>query len=67
QANKLAQKRSISILISILYLISLIRWLHNNNYNNNNKTRWRRPYVYSPTVILKQLISHTNNRNLLAI
>ena len=44
------QKRSTSILISILYLIGLIRWPH-------NKTRGcGRPYVYSPTVILRCFI-----------
>ena len=51
QTNKLAQQiRSTSILISILYLIGLIHWPH------NNKPRPGRPYVYSPTVILRCFI-----------
>ena len=50
QANKLAQqKRSTFILISILYLIGLIRWPH----ENEKKRRRGRPYVYSPTIILR--------------
>ena len=48
-ANKLAHKRSTSILISILYLIGLIRWPH----ENEKKRRRGRPYVYSPTIILR--------------
>ncbi|HSE99422.1 MAG TPA: hypothetical protein VLA48_00875, partial [Nitrososphaeraceae archaeon] len=49
QANKLAQqKRSTSILISILYLISLIHWSHNNK---RRKGRGR-PYVYSLTTVI---------------
>jgi hypothetical protein len=51
QTNKLAvQNRSTSILISILYLIGLIRWPH------NHKPKLGRPYVYSPTVILRCFI-----------
>ena len=43
------QKRSTSsILISILYLIGLIHWPHNKKLG--------RPYVYSPTVILRCFI-----------
>ena len=49
QTNKLAvQNRSTSILISILYLIGLIRWPHNNKPRPG-----RPPYVYSPTAILR--------------
>src|SRR5215208_8177151 len=48
QTNKPAQhKRSTSILISILYLSGLIHWPHNNRGGHC------RPYVYSPTVILR--------------
>ena len=43
---------STSILISILYLISLIHWPHNNK---RSKGRGR-PYVYPPTVILRCFI-----------
>ena len=41
-------ERSTSILISILYLIGLIRWPHNSRGGGRG-----RPYVYSPTVILR--------------
>ena len=53
QTNKLAQqqKRSTSILISILYLVGLIRWPHNNRGRGHG-----RPYVYPPTVILRCFI-----------
>ena len=51
QTNKLAVPHlSTSILISILFLVGLIRWPH------NNKPRLGRPYVYSPTVILRCFI-----------
>jgi hypothetical protein len=47
QANKLTQqKRSTSILISILYLIGLIHWPHNSRGGRG------RPYVYSPTTVI---------------
>jgi hypothetical protein len=51
QTNKLAvQNKSTFILISILYLIDLIRSPY------NNKPRPGRPYIYSPTVILRCFI-----------
>ena len=42
-------EKSTSILISILYLIGLIRWPHNSRGGIGRG----RPYVYSPTVILR--------------
>ena len=46
------QNRSSSILISILYLISLIHWPHNNKRSEGRG----RPYVSPPTVILRCFI-----------
>ena len=46
-----------SVLISILYLIGLIDWPSGNSGRQNHHRRRRgRPYVYSPTIILRCFI-----------
>ncbi|CAN5705980.1 hypothetical protein BH23THE1_BH23THE1_30550 [soil metagenome] len=46
------------ILISILYLVGLIDWSSSSNsfVNSGQKKRRGRPYVYSPTIILRCFI-----------
>ena len=46
-------EKSTSILISILYLIGLIRWPHNSRGGEGGGGGRGRPYFYSPTVILR--------------
>ena len=49
QQTSTAEKIKHLFLISILYLIGLIRWPHNSRGGEGRG----RPYVYSPTVILR--------------
>jgi len=50
--KRLASYSSSSILISILYLIGIIDWSP-SNAKSGRKRRRGRPYVYSPTIILR--------------
>jgi hypothetical protein len=51
-SKRLASINTSSILISILHLVGLIDW----PYNNHNKKRRGRPYIYSTTVIMRCFI-----------
>ncbi|CAN5875218.1 hypothetical protein BH23THE1_BH23THE1_35250 [soil metagenome] len=44
-----------AILISILYLVGLIDWSSGNSVKSHHRRRGR-PYVYSPTIILRCFI-----------
>lgn len=56
--RRLASFNSSSILISILYLVGIIDWSPSNAKSGHKRRRRRRgrPYLYSPTIILRCFI-----------